>query len=221
MGCHASIPTLRIADSFVRKGTGTVDCVHTEICFLHIKPLEHSMSRMVIDGLFSDGAIKYTLSCADADAPRPAAGFQLLATHEYLVPDSLTQMAWAVADCGFDMMLSKDVAVHVLPHIESILDRLKVKANLSPDENLSSSIYAIHPGGPAIVEQVATHLNLELYQYRYSVMVLAARGNMSSATIPHIWEEIMKDSKVPSNTLVFTLAFGPGLTIASALLRKL
>jgi len=43
---------------------------------------------------------------------------------------------------------------------------------------------------------------------------------MSSATLPHVWKAILDDDAVPSGTLIVSLAFGPGLTIAGAILRK-
>jgi predicted naringenin-chalcone synthase len=45
--------------------------------------------------------------------------------------------------------------------------------------------------------------------------VLRERGNMSSATLPHIWKEIL-DLDLKSGTRVVSLAFGPGLTLFGA-----
>jgi predicted naringenin-chalcone synthase len=50
--------------------------------------------------------------------------------------------------------------------------------------------------------------------------VLRDHGNMSSATLPHIWARIAVDTSVPSGTLITSLAFGPGLTVYGAVLRK-
>jgi predicted naringenin-chalcone synthase len=51
----------------------------------------------------------------------------------------------------------------------------------------------------------------------YSYRILENMGNMSSATIPHIWKEILEHE--PDKTLVVTLAFGPGLTICGAMME--
>jgi predicted naringenin-chalcone synthase len=50
--------------------------------------------------------------------------------------------------------------------------------------------------------------------------VLHRFGNMSSATLPHIWTDILAGDETPDGTLVASVAFGPGLTFAGALLRK-
>jgi hypothetical protein len=43
---------------------------------------------------------------------------------------------------------------------------------------------------------------------------------MSSATLPHIWADLAGDPACLPGTLVASFAFGPGLTIAGALFRK-
>jgi predicted naringenin-chalcone synthase len=57
-------------------------------------------------------------------------------------------------------------------------------------------------------------------QLAHSRAVLHDHGNMSSATLPHIWARLLDDADVPSGSLVPSLAFGPGLTICGALLVK-
>jgi predicted naringenin-chalcone synthase len=50
--------------------------------------------------------------------------------------------------------------------------------------------------------------------------VLFDHGNMSSATLPHIWQRLIDDPAVPRGTPIPSLAFGPGLTMCGALLEK-
>ncbi len=50
--------------------------------------------------------------------------------------------------------------------------------------------------------------------------IFAKYGNMSSATLPHIWEEILKNENCPSGTQIVGLAFGPGITMSGILLEK-
>jgi predicted naringenin-chalcone synthase len=63
-------------------------------------------------------------------------------------------------------------------------------------------------------------LRLEEPQLEHSRRVLRERGNMSSATLPHIWFELANDASVRAGTYVVSLAFGPGLTMCGAVLRK-
>ena len=57
MGCYASIPALRMARGFSEPS----DIVHTEICSLHLNPNLHDLDQLVVQTLFADGFIKYTV----------------------------------------------------------------------------------------------------------------------------------------------------------------
>jgi predicted naringenin-chalcone synthase len=54
----------------------------------------------------------------------------------------------------------------------------------------------------------------------HSRAVLKACGNMSSATLPHVWAGMLTDAEVLPDTLITSLAFGPGLTLYGTMLRK-
>jgi predicted naringenin-chalcone synthase len=214
MGCYASIPSIRIGSAFIHQGAKTCDVVHTEFCSLHMDLLNHSLGQLVIESLFADGAISYRLK----NHLKPyQKGFKILATYEKLIPDSLHGMSWETSQFGFAMTLSKDVPSLIAGSIEGFNKELLDKSGL--DSNLPV-IYAIHPGGPKIIDQVALILNLDKSQYQYSVEVLKHHGNMSSATLPHVWQKILNDDAVPNGSIVLSLAFGPGLTIAGAVFEK-
>jgi predicted naringenin-chalcone synthase len=74
------------------------------------------------------------------------------------------------------------------------------------------SIFAIHPGGPKIIDSVQEVLELSDNQIKESRKILFERGNMSSATLPHVWSEILGNN-YPIGTNVISFAFGPGLTL--------
>ena len=44
---------------------------------------------------------------------------------------------------------------------------------------------------------------------------------MSSATVPYIWKHIIDSESIKSGTKVLSLAFGPGITMAAAVLEKI
>jgi predicted naringenin-chalcone synthase len=89
-----------------------------------------------------------------------------------------------------------------------------------PSSAIEKAVFAIHPGGPKIVDQIAATLKLAEQQIALSRKVLRERGNMSSATLPHIWQEIVRSPAVREGELVVSLAFGPGLTLSGAVLQK-
>jgi predicted naringenin-chalcone synthase len=118
------------------------------------------------------------------------------------------------------MTLSRKVPDHIRTGLGAFLDRLAAEAGLSAASLLEEAFFAIHPGGPRIIDEIASLLGLRPEQVQASNTVLLNHGNMSSATLPHVWSAMLADAAVPAGALVVSLAFGPGLTIAGALLRK-
>jgi alkylresorcinol/alkylpyrone synthase len=80
--------------------------------------------------------------------------------------------------------------------------------------------WAIHPGGPRVVDAVADTLGLEPGSTEPSYDVLARYGNCSSATVLLVLQEILARRRPGPGEPLVMLAFGPGLTLYSALLRQ-
>ncbi len=207
MGCYAAFPAVRMAAAFLKTSDQPqrgVDIVHNEMCGLHLNPLDHSPEQIVVQSLFADGHIKYSLIAE----PNPGEyGLRLLAMKEMLVPDSTNDMSWALSELGMQMTLSREVPEKIQPHLKQLI------AAFEPNEQ---TLFAIHPGGPKIIEAVQKTLGLRDDQCAVSKKILFECGNMSSATLPHIWHEILAARPARGSKLI-SLAFGPGLTLFGAL----
>ncbi|HEY6077330.1 MAG TPA: 3-oxoacyl-[acyl-carrier-protein] synthase III C-terminal domain-containing protein [Polyangiaceae bacterium] len=230
MGCYAALPAIRIAAgyaasfsepnaaSYTSTAEPRVDIVHTEICSLHLHPLRHEPEQLVIQSLFADGCIGYSLYPeARFHGRNPA--LAILSQAEWIVPDSAASMSWFCADSGMEMSLARDVPERIADSLVPFVRGLLNQAGHG-HEACQSALFAIHPGGPKIVDQIASRLELSEPQVAASRAVLRERGNMSSATVPHIWQALATSSEVKHGQLVVSLAFGPGLTLCGALLRK-
>jgi len=221
MGCYAAFPALRIAAHGVqtRKGRASrSDVVHAECSSLHLNPLVHTAEQFVIESLFADGAIGYGVR--SGPAPRASGPeLELLATREELLPDSSHAMSWVSGDAGMQMTLARNVPEYIARALGGFVDRLCDEAEL-PAAERRKAVFAVHPGGPRILDFVRDKLELSEEQLGASRAVLLARGNMSSATVPYIWRALVDSADVPGGQPVVSLAFGPGLTLCGAVLRK-
>jgi len=207
MGCYGAMPALRMAKGFAE--SARVDIVHTEICSLHSNPSLHRTDQLVSQSLFADGFIKYSI-----DSQNSAKSLKLMAIREEIIPDSLEAMRWDVMEWGFEMSLAKEVVVHIARALPAYLGRLASNAQ----ELCEKALFAIHPGGPKILSHIQKILGLRTEQIAQSQAVLAACGNMSSATLPHIWKAMLEDDRVSGP--IVSLAFGPGLTLSGCILEK-
>lgn len=214
MGCYASLPALRMATSLVKsEDFSDVDVVHTEMCSLHMASHIHTAEQIIVQSLFADGAIKYKLS-----RELPTNGFEVLFVHEKLVPDSAGDMTWIPSSHGMMMSLTRDVPTKIALGLSGFIEEVCAKLKLDWDELKERSLFAIHPGGPKILDLAADLLQAEHAQLRASFEILKEHGNMSSATLPHIWERILEQKT--DKEFVLSLAFGPGLTIIGSVMRR-
>lgn len=217
MGCYASLPAVRLAKNNVlaeslRNPDFTTDIVHNEMCGLHMNALAHTPEQMVVQTLFADGHVKYTVSINKVPGNK---NLKVITTLEKVIPDSVGDMSWIPAPSGMTMNLSREVPAKIKPELKKFTEDLFSKADLSLDL-IRDSIFAIHPGGPKIIDSVQEVLELAESQIKESRKILFERGNMSSATLPHVWDEIL-NNQYPSGTKVISFAFGPGLTLFGAI----
>jgi predicted naringenin-chalcone synthase len=93
------------------------------------------------------------------------------------------------------------------------LDRWLASQDLSVDRIAS---WAVHPGGPRILESVAHATGISRDDYAISQEILGEFGNMSSPTILFILDRLRR-RHAPRPCLA--VGFGPGLAVEAALFR--
>jgi predicted naringenin-chalcone synthase len=220
MGCYAAHPALRIATgqmAFSSSLRPSVDIVHTELCSLHFDPSLHDPGQLVIQSLFADGYMKYQLT---RTLPIRGASMEILALQDEIIPDSMETMNWTPGPMIYAMTLSKEVPTKLASALVGFVQRLLERAGLDSVSEKATAVFAIHPGGPRIIELAEKVLNLDSVQTAWSRKVLQEHGNMSSATLPHIWQQILQDKQISEGTLIVSIGAGPGLTLSGALFRK-
>ncbi len=142
---------------------------------------------------------------------RPA--LRVLASGSTVIPGTAELMSWRIGDHGFAMGLSPKVPAAVAAQLRPWLEDWLRERNL---ELGAIAAWALHPGGPRILQASADALGLAPEQIAESQGVLHEHGNMSSATILFILERLRRRG-ISGPWLA--LAFGPGLTVEAALLQ--
>jgi predicted naringenin-chalcone synthase len=231
MGCYGAFPAIKMAHGFLASSTGSefvpprerVDIVHTELLSGHHNIEDSGIENIITMSLFSDGFIKYSLGSAEYVRQHGQHGLRILAAHEHLLPDSADDMTWVPASHQFQMTLSVMVPVVIKRHVRSFVVGLLRRAGIDFEsaEQRARLMFAIHPGGPKIVEHIQSELGLTDDQVAISKKVFRENGNMSSATVPHILKGLLEEKGVAVGTRIVALGFGPGLTVTGLVLEKI
>ncbi|GAA4283932.1 type III polyketide synthase [Brevibacterium daeguense] len=215
MGCYAAFPAMRQAKAICdAEPDSVVLIVSGELCSIHVRVADNPDSILGAS-LFADGAAAAIITGRDLG---PGRGLQLDHFETVLTPVGEEAMAWTVGDHGFDMILGSYVPRIVDQHIAGALAPLFAKDRSLEDRQFRDiDHWAIHPGGRSILDKVERRLDLDAEQLEPSRGVLRDYGNMSSATVLFVLKEIFDRPESEAGERVCGMAFGPGLTVESAL----
>ncbi|MFO1513731.1 MAG: type III polyketide synthase [Verrucomicrobiota bacterium] len=200
MGCYAGITGLRNASDIVRANPeARVLMINLELCTLHLQQ-DAPIDRLVASMLFSDG-------CAAALISSQPEGFRLDSFNTILSLEDADRMEWLVEDQGFAMTLDVEIP-------NRIRDFLERDPELFEDARRDpQSLWAIHPGGRAILDAVRLALSLSTEQIVPARKILANYGNMSSASVMFVFDELLRAAPLNESRPGGAVAFGPGLTL--------
>jgi predicted naringenin-chalcone synthase len=219
MGCYAAFPALRAAKSFCEADPDAVVLVVcAELCSLHVRT-SNDPDTIMGSALFADGAAAAVISARDIPDGSPLLRLDHFET--VLTPVGEESMAWNIGDEGFEMVLGNYVPHIIDDHIIGALEPL-----LSRDESLRGLPYrdithwAIHPGGRSILDKVQSRLELTDEQLVPARETLRNFGNMSSATVLFVLKHIAGLPPQDGDERICSMAFGPGLTVETAMFTK-
>jgi predicted naringenin-chalcone synthase len=216
MGCYAAFPAMRMADQFCQaRPDATVLVVCLELCSLHLQFSEEADS-LLANSLFADGAAAVLISARKPSAQRPALALQSFSSA--LATEGAADMAWEIGDHGFDIRLSTYVPNIIAENINAIMENVLQTSALNLDDIRT---WAVHPGGRSILDKVEKGLQLSDDMLNDSREVLREYGNMSSVTVLFVLNRILNRSDINEAHPVCAMAFGPGLTIETALMEVL
>ncbi|GAB2285109.1 Chitin synthase, class 2 [Dionaea muscipula] len=224
-GCFAGGTALRLAKDLVennRSARVLVVCSEiTAICFRG--PSDTHLDSMVGQALFGDGAAAAIVG-ADPDPVFECPLYRLVWTSQTLLPDSEGAIDGHLREVGLTFHLLKDVPGLISNNIEKALNDAFSPLGI---EDWNSIFWVAHPGGPAILDQVEAKIGLKEEKLRASRHVLREYGNMSSACVLFILDEMRKSSIDQGKPTTgegldwgVLFGFGPGLTMETVVLQS-
>ena len=203
MGCYAAINALKSAHHIVRsEPEAKVLILNLELCTLHFQET-HELEQVLSFLVFADGA---AASLVSAD-PHGLAIDSFLADQ---IPETSHLITWRVGELGFDMHLSGEVPGEIGRALRE--SGSEITRGRDPQ---SIDLWAVHPGGRSILDSVEKGLGLGPDALAASRNILAHFGNMSSATVMFVLQQIAAHAQ--SGQTGCAMSFGPGLTAETML----
>lgn len=211
LGCAAGAAALaHAADFLAARPDARALVVSVELPSLSFQREDLRLENLIATALFGDGAAAALL------AGRRTHGVEVLGTRSQLVPGSLDALGFELRDDGFHVLLGRQLPALVRGAIGPAVDGLLEGTGLARRD---LAWFALHPGGPRILEAVAAELGLGPEAMEPSWAVLRDYGNLSSASVLFALDRLGGGRPPPAGAHGLLAAFGPGLSAELLLLR--
>jgi len=224
-GCFAGGTVLRMAKDLAENNRGArVLVICSEITAVTFRgPSDTHLDSLVGQSLFGDGAAALIVG-ADPDLAIERPWFQMVSAAQTILPNSEGAIDGHLREVGLTFHLLKDVPRLISTNIEKSLVEAFTPLGI---KDWNSIFWIAHPGGPAILDAVERKLELQKEKMRATRHVLSEYGNMSSACVLFILDEMrrrsVKEGKATTGEGLdwgVLFGFGPGLTVESVVLRS-
>jgi alkylresorcinol/alkylpyrone synthase len=213
LGCVAGAAGIARAADYVRAyPSQAAALVSVELCSLTLQRDDMSVANLISSGLFADGSAAVIVCGADMNAHGP----EILATRSVFYPDTEEMMGWKVSEKGFNITLSPEVPTLIREHLGHDVDAFLADEGYKRSD-LNS--WVLHTGGPKVLEATADALELRNGQLDASWACLRRVGNLSSASVLVVLEDVMRNRRPEPCTLGLLAAMGPGFCSELLLLK--
>jgi predicted naringenin-chalcone synthase len=166
--------------------------------------------------IFGDGSAAMIIGCNPTK--NEEAFFEIIETGSSHIPDTEELMSWDLTSDGWLIGLSPLIPF-VFGDKSAEIIKTFLKESIPFPISLDDCDWLMHPGGKNILLSLQESLNIPTEKNIAAWNVLRDYGNMSSATILFVMDEARKHP--PKEKFSMAVAFGPGLSVEIALMRKL
>ena len=213
LGCVAGAAGLARAADYVRAYPDQVAVLlSVELCSLTWQRDDFTVANLIATGLFGDGAAAVLVAGDQVKLKGP----RILGTASSFYPDTQDVMGWKISEKGFQVVLSPDVPTVVRENLGRDVDAFLAQHGMTRDQVDS---WIMHPGGPKVLEAVADALGLHDGELQLSWDALQRVGNLSSASVLVVLDEVMNRRRPQPGARSILAAMGPGFCSEMLLLE--
>jgi alkylresorcinol/alkylpyrone synthase len=213
LGCVAGAAGISRAADYVRAFPNHVAALlSVELCSLTLQKEDVSMANLISSALFGDGAAATIITGSHTEHP----GAEILDTRSVFYPQTEEIMGWDISEKGFQIVLSPELPQLIVDNLRTDVDAFLADHNLTRKD---IGRWILHTGGPKILEATGRALELTKEDMDASWDCLRRVGNLSSASVLVVLEDVFKRRRPEAGTYSVLAAMGPGFCSELVLLR--
>ena len=213
LGCVAGAAGLIRAADYVRAYPDQIAVLlSVELCSLTWQRDDFSVANLIATGLFGDGAAAVLVAGEQVKLKGP----KILGSACSFYPNTQDTMGWKISEKGFQVLLSPNVPAVVKENLGRDVDTFLAQHQMTRDQVDS---WIMHPGGPKVLEAVADALGLHNGELQLSWDALQRVGNLSSASVLVVLDEVMTHRRPAPGSRSILAAMGPGFCSEMLLLE--
>eukprot|EP00850_Spirogloea_muscicola_P021993 SM000271S10032 [mRNA] locus=s271:99953:101814:- [translate_table: standard] len=211
MGCHAGLIGWR-PSTYIWQGQHNSNHAQAQ-------PPEpgQPINNVIVATIFGDGASAMVVGARPTKRESPIYEIHRSATS--YIDDCDEAITARVTEAGLRAGLQRNVPQLVGDAVDPFVRQLVGKLDYETE-----LLWALHPGGRAIVDATEKGCKLSPTKLQVSRHILDQYGNMSAATVLFVLDQVRKDNPSTENggkKWTLALTFGPGISIDGTLLRLL
>ncbi|TXG64727.1 hypothetical protein EZV62_011721 [Acer yangbiense] len=226
-GCSGGVAGLRVAKDLAENNPGSrVLLATSETTIIGFKPPSPDRPYDLVGvALFGDGAGAVVIGSDPVPfTEKPL--FELHTAIQNFLPNTEKAIDGRLTEEGISFKLARDLPQIIEDNIEGFCNKLMKIIGLK-NQDYNKLFWAVHPGGPAILNRMEKRMDLLPEKLTASRRALMDYGNASSNTIVYVLEYMieeslkMKKQDQGDGDWGLILAFGPGITLEGILARNL
>ena len=234
MGCAAAMNGLRIACDHVRAyPTHKVLLVSVELSSINAafadEPNDH-----IIHSIFGDGCAVAVIGACTQDEAQMNGSVTIEDHFSYLVENTRDGIELGILDNGITCKLSRQLPEYIENNLGDCINGFLDKQGLNKD---NVDLWAVHPGGPAIIRKAQKSLQLNDKQVADSWRILRRYGNILSPAVLFVMKRMLRRIQSKFNNheeildgrnqlylkkhlLGLAFSFSPGVGVEGIMFRK-
>lgn len=212
LGCAGGVAGVARASDYLRAYPNEIALVvSVELCSLTLQRSDLSIANVIASALFGDGAAAVVMG-GNVENMGPS----VIATSSILFPETERMMGWDVVASGLKVVLSSTIPALIRAQLAIPVDQLLLQHRL---DRSAVKHWIVHTGGNRVLDAVRDALELEPSALARSWRTLEETGNLSSASVLFVLNDLLDSGDARSGDYGMMIAVGPGFGAELALLR--